>query len=83
MRNQLVVNIQSRHDIKSTIEALFCIPNVSSTERVYTVKIASMRHFVNILKKYYFQYSEYKVMFRNLLSIRIILNTKGLKVIKA
>lgn len=83
MRNQLVVNIQSRHDIRSTIEALFCIPNVSSTERVYTVKITSMRHFVNILKKYYSQYSEYQVMVRNLLSIRIILNTKGLKVIKA
>lgn len=83
MRSQLVVNIQSRHDMWSTIGALFCIPNVSSTERVYTVKITNMRLFVNILKKYYFRYSEHKVMFRNLLSIRIILNTKGLKVIKA
>lgn len=83
MRSQLVVNIQSRHDMRSTIGALFCFPNVSSTERVYTVKITSMRHFVNIFKKYYFRYSEHKVMFRNLLSIRIVLNTKGSKFIKA
>lgn len=54
MRSQLVVNIQSRHNIRSTIEALFCIPNVSSTERVYTVKITSMRHFVNTLKNIIF-----------------------------